>query len=94
MQPPASQVVVDRDEDQDQYEESAGLIVKEQADEKQIGVAQEDLVLQQAEQGKHNGKESPEMEMGEQEGMALVENEQALQEVQQYLGYIRHLNNL
>jgi hypothetical protein len=86
MQPPASQVVVNRDEDQDQYEESAGLIVKEQADEKQIGVAQEDLVLQQAEQGKHDGKESPEMEMGEQKGMALVENEQALQEVQRYLG--------
>jgi hypothetical protein len=94
MQPPASQVVVDRDEDQDQYEESAGLIVKEQADEKQIGVAQKDLVLQQAEQGKDDGKESPEMEMGEQKGMALVENEQALQEVQHYLGYIRHLNNL
>jgi hypothetical protein len=76
-----------------QYEQcqSAGFVVEECADEKQEGVAQQALVFEQAEEGEHDGEERPEIELGEQQGVGLVEREDPGEEVQCYFGVEGHL---
>ena len=55
------------DEHQDKHEETARLIVEEKAHEAQEGVAKQSAAVHKAENGKHQGKESPEVELREKQ---------------------------
>ena len=81
MQAEASEVIECDHEDEQHQEETAGLVIEEQAGEEQEGVAQQDPVAQQAQEGEHDGQERPEIELGEQQRMRLVESEQVAQEI-------------
>ena len=78
----ARQIVIDYHKTQEHQEQPAGLIVEEQAHEEQEGIPHESLVLEQAEEGEDNGEERPEIKLGEQQRVGLVECEQVLQELQ------------
>ncbi len=66
-------------EDQDTHEEAAGLVIKQQADEKEVAVAQQLPITRQGEEGKDNGKEGPKVELGEQQGTVWVKRENTCQ---------------
>ena len=69
-----------RHEHQYQHKQSAGLVIEEQADEEQEGITQQALAVNQAENGKDNGKERPEIELREQQGRILLKEENVFKE--------------
>jgi hypothetical protein len=90
IQPLGTKEVIYCDEDQNQSEQTTGLVVEEKANEKEEGVSQQALVLDQAKHCEHDGEESPEIELGKQQRMSLVEREQLLQKVERYVGKTHH----
>ena len=58
--------------------ESAGLVIEQQADKKQIGIAQQCLALQQGKQREDYREESPELKMCEQQRTIGVESKNTL----------------
>ena len=83
-QPEPGKEVIDYHEPQQDQEESAGLVVEEQAGEEDEGVSQEYLVSEHAKEGQDYGEERPEIELGEQQGVSLVECEQVTEEIKDY----------
>ena len=67
------------DEDKEADEEAAGLVVEEQTDEEEVGVAQQVTVAHEGEPGKDQGEESPELELGEEQRTLGMESEDVLQ---------------
>ena len=81
MQPLGSEEVIDNYKKQQRQEHAAGLVVEEQRHGKEVAVTQQRLGVEQREDGEHQRKERPEVELGEQQRMGLVEGEQALEKV-------------
>jgi hypothetical protein len=75
MKPLGAEEIVERDKDQNQREEATGLVIEEQTDEEQEGVSEQAFVLDKAEHSEDDSEESPKIELGEQQGMSLVERE-------------------
>ena len=89
-QEPACEVVVNDYEAEQDDEQSAGLVIEEQAGEEQEGVPHQGFVLEEAEECHHEGEERPEIELGEQQRMGLVEREQVRKEIQCNFPEITH----
>ena len=75
-----NEVVGTGDQHEQAHEIAAGLEIEEQADEEEIGIAQcllpaEGAHGDQCEAGKDNGKEHPELELGEEQGRVGIEGE-------------------
>lgn len=84
--------IINNRENQNQCEQAAGLVIEEQADEKQETVAQQSLVLEKAEYRKHDGKERPKIELGEQKRMLLIKRKEVLNEIERYVGKCQHVS--
>ena len=91
MNPFSGKEIIDDRENQNQREQAAGLIIEEQADEKQETVAQQGLVLEKVEYGKHDGKECPKIELGEQKRMLLIKRKEVLNEIERYVRKCQHV---
>ena len=76
--PPGDHKVRAGHKDQDQHRQAAGLVVEEEADEKQEGIAQQPPVADQGEEGIDHGEKRPEIELGEQQRRVRIESEQPL----------------
>ena len=74
----ADEVVVEHVEDEDEHKEAAGLIVEEDAGEEEEGVAQQSFAMEDGEEGEYEGEEGPEVELGEQQRVFLVEGEDVM----------------
>ncbi len=81
VQPLGSKEVIDNHKEQQRQENTAGLVVKEQRHGKEEAVAQQHLGVEEREDGEHQRKERPEVELGEQQRMGLVKGEQAHKEI-------------
>ena len=68
------------DEDEYQNRQATGLVVEEETDEEQIGVAEQTAVLDESESREYEGEERPEIELGEKQGRARVKREHPMQE--------------
>ena len=55
------------DKQQYEYRKSAGLVVEEQADKKQVGISQMSPVAGKGKAGIHQREERPEIELGEKQ---------------------------
>ena len=68
--------------DQERKKNAAGFIIEEQRTGKKVSVAQERLGVEEREDGEHQRKKRPEIELGKQQRVRLVKGEQVLQEIQ------------
>ena len=90
-QDPAHRIVEDYDETEEYQEESAGLVIEEKADEEKEGVAEQNLVAENAEESQDYREESPEIELRKQQRMSLIKGEQVLYEIYGYFFQSHHL---
>ena len=81
VEPPASEIVKDYYKDEKHQEKPAGLVIEKKAHEEQEGIPQQDLVLEEAEEGHDYCEERPEIELCEQKRVSLIEAEQVLEKV-------------
>ena len=71
-------------------EESAGLVVEEQTHHEKEGVPEENPVAEKTQDTEHNRQEGPEVALGEQKRMSLIESEKVLQIVKRNFCELRH----
>ena len=76
--------VAEGDEEQQAEEQPARLVVEQDADEEQVGVAQQTLVAEEREHSEDDGEERPELELREEQRAFGVEGEHRLQVFPQY----------
>jgi hypothetical protein len=74
----ANEVVVEHVEDEDEHKEATGLIVEKDAGEEEEGIAQQSFAMEDGEEGEYECEESPEVELGEQQRVFLVEGEDVM----------------
>jgi hypothetical protein len=64
-------------ENENAHVATAGLVIEEHAGGKQEGVTEQNTVLDQGEDGKHHGEETPEVKLRKQQGTVRVKRKRS-----------------
>ena len=90
LDPLADEEVRDDAEDEDAYVAAARLVVEEEAGRKQERVAEQELFMDEREDGEDDRKESPEVELRKEQRTVRVESKRAC-EVRYYV--VKHMSS-